>query len=180
MIRSAAIKAENAAVAWSNAPARVYHGTTLAHAQLIVSHGINPRAGRGAADFGQGFYVTTTLHQAQQWANQKVRNLPSHVAGIAAVLSFDLDRDLAAACEHLTFVLADSDYHDFVLFNRLGSATHGRSGGAAYALVHGPVAAFPQSITYANCDQICCIGANAVAALGAPLGGIATGNPLFP
>jgi len=167
-------------VAWTNASARVYHGTTLTNARQIATYGINPHAGRGAADFGQGFYVTSVLHQAQQWANQKVRNLPPHVPDIAAVLTFDMDRDRAAACEHLAFVVADSDYHDFVLFNRLGSLTHHRKGGVPYELVYGPVAAYPQSITYANCDQICCIGTNAVAALGAPVGSIATGSPLFP
>lgn len=164
---------------WSNSPAKVYHGTTRQDALSIVGSGPNPAFGRGAADFGQGFYVTSNLHQAQQWANQKVRSLPgSH---IAAVLTFDLDRDLVGAYgDHLAFVLPDGAFHDFVLFNRLGSSTHGRAARKPYDVVYGPVAAFPQSITYANCDQICFVaGGAAVGALGLPGPNILYGNPVY-
>jgi hypothetical protein len=152
----------------------------------MSSGGPNPSLGRGAADFGQGFYVTSVLHQAQQWANQKVRNLPVRLLGtpgaVAAVLTFRMDRDAAGKYgDHLTFVIADAQFYDFVLFNRLGSATHGRTGGRPYDLVYGPVAAFPQTITYANCDQICFVaGGRALGALSGPTGTPSQGNPLFP
>jgi hypothetical protein len=162
----------------------VYHGTTLTNAQNILASGVNPLLGRAAADFGQGFYVTTALHQAQQWANQKVRNLQPSVAGVAAVLTFNMDRDLAALIgDHLAFVIADAAFHDFALYNRLGSGTHARSRGVPYDLVYGPVAAFPQTITYANCDQICFLAGaatvRALRALGQALPNPSVGNPLF-
>jgi hypothetical protein len=168
-------------VVWTNAAAKVYHGTTESAARSIVLGGVNPSFGRGAADFGQGFYVTSDLHQARQWANQKVRaSTGSHNA---AVLEFDLDRDkLASHGDHLTFILPDSAFHDFVLFNRLGGSNHYRAGGSPYDVVYGPVAAFPQTIIYANCDQICFVAAarpSALAALGAPNSAFQIGNPYF-
>lgn len=94
---------------WENKPAKVYHGTTDRYATAIRRNGVDLSKGRGAADFGRGFYLTTSLYQAQQWANQKFRNVRSgrgHHA--AAVVAFHLDRDLAGKLgDHLTFVLAD-------------------------------------------------------------------------
>jgi hypothetical protein len=126
--------------------------------------------------------VTSDLHQAQQWANKKARGTPgSHNA---AVLEFDLDRDkIGVYGDHLTFVLADSAFHDFVLFNRLGSSTHGRVGRKPYDVVYGPVAAFPQTLTYANCDQICFVSGgspSAINALGRPYPNFPLANPYFP
>ena len=120
---------------WSNAPARVYHGTSLTHADSIRAratqlgtNGIDLALGRGDADFGQGFYVTTVVHQAQQWANVKVtmgrsptRLFAITAADTAAVLAFDLDRDIAGRREYLTFVVEDLEFHQFVLFHRLGT-----------------------------------------------------------
>jgi hypothetical protein len=165
---------------WTNSPARVFHGTTLSNAKNIIKNDPDPTRGRAAADFGQGFYVTSVLHQAQQWANLKVRNLPPHLSDKAAVVEFDMNRDVAGQLgDHLTFVVADSAFHDFVLFNRLGSATHGRGQKGQYDLVYGPVAAFPQTLTYANCDQICFLSQRAVQALTAR-GNPSEGNPYFP
>lgn len=129
---------------WTNAPARVYHGTTLAAAYNIIAqatrlgtNGIDRTLGRLDADFGQGFYVTTVLHQAQQWANNKVRDAQAPTlllnitsADTAAVLIFDMDRDIAGDGDNLTFVVEDSAFHEFVLFNRLRNSAHARGGGA--------------------------------------------------
>ncbi len=165
---------------WNNTPRKVYHGTIDPHVAAI-SGGVNPAAGRGAADFGQGFYVTTDLHQAEQWANQKARSMPS--APNAAVLTFELDRDLIATLgDHLTFVLADIDFYDFVLFNRFGSPSHKRSSGYPYDVVYGPVAAHPQTISFSGCDQICFVagGRNVTKAIQAlTLVSHISGTPLF-
>lgn len=178
---------------WTNAPARVYHGTTLARANSIRTratqlgtNGIDLALGRGGADFGRGFYVTTVLHQAEQWANVKVTDTQPSIqfattaADTAAVLVFEVERDLAGRCDHLTFVVEDLEFHQFVLFNRLGNSAHARGGGDPYDMVYGPVAAYPQSITYSDCDQICFLTDRALAALGPPLPDRLEGFPLFP
>ena len=171
---------------WTNAPARVYHGTTFTNAMKIIassrsssSNGIDLSLGDPNKDFGQGFYVTTVLHQAKQWANQKVRKLPARLNDDAAVLTFDMDRDTAGSCgDHLAFVIADDPFYEFVLYNRLGGPTHHRT--TNYDIVYGPVAAFPQTISFQGCDQICFLSAKALASLGPPLANPRRGNPFFP
>jgi hypothetical protein len=165
---------------WTNSPAVVYHGTDEFSADNIRNNGIMLSLSRPAADFGRGFYVTSNLHQAEQWANQKIDHLPTGVSARAAVLALDLDRDLAADLDdHLTFVIADAAFYDFVIYNRLGGPYHRRNGGTAYDLVYGPVAAYPQTLTYANCDQICVLTQRALTALSVRQGTPAYGNPLF-
>ncbi|MCV0426217.1 MAG: DUF3990 domain-containing protein [Roseibium sp.] len=153
---------------WNNTT-RVYHGTLDIHA-VNVANRPNPNLGRSAADFGKGFYVTSSLHQARQWANQKVRTWPSSRGPVnAAVLEFEMDWDWpnASVFDVLSFVIDDTPFHEFVILNRLGGTKHKRSGAHAFDMVVGPVAAFPQTLTYANCDQICfaASGGNVTAAL---------------
>jgi Protein of unknown function (DUF3990) len=166
---------------WVNGPVVVYHGTDEISARNIQNNGIQLALCRPAADFGRGFYVTSNLHQAEQWANQKMGHLPQgSAARLAAVLTFDLDRDAAADLDdHLTFVIADPAFHDFVIYNRLGGPHHHRNIGVGYDLVYGPVAAYPQTITYANCDQICFLNQRALGGLTIRSGTPAYGNPLF-
>ena len=170
---------EELCVVWSNAPARVYHGTTLTAAKEIRDYGPDPTRGSAVADFGLGFYVTTSLHQAQQWANQKVRKDPrgTHVA---ALVSFYMDRDLAGSFkDHLSFVIADKDFHDFVLYNRLLGVNHGPSRSRPYDVIYGPVAAYPQTIIYTDCDQICfSAGSKAISSLGSS--SVSASSSLFP
>lgn len=169
---------------WTNAPAVLYHGTDEIAANSIITRGIRLSASRPAADFGSGFYLTSSLHQAEQWANQKISRIPSPAAGApairAAVLTFEFDRDVAADLDdHLTFVLPNVDFFDFVAFNRLGSANHARASGVSYDLVYGPLAAYPQLLTYGNCDQLCLLSQRAVAAVTRRAGTPAYGTPFF-
>lgn len=141
---------------WTNTT-RVFHGTLDIHAYSVAKKP-NPKLGRSAADFGKGFYLTSSLHQAKQWANQKVRTqIASGTPVNAAVLEFEMNWDwpLTPAFDVMSFVIDDTPFHDFVVLNRLGSTKHKRRGAYAFDVVVGPVAAFPQTLTYANCDQIC-------------------------
>jgi hypothetical protein len=169
---------------WTNAPALLYHGTDEIAANNIILTGIRLSSSRPAADFGSGFYLTSNLHQAEQWANQKVRRMPPPPAGSpvirATVLMYDFDRDAAADLDdHLTFVLPTSDFFDFVAYNKRGGAYHARLGGVSYDLVYGPLAAFPQTLTYENCDQLCLLTSKAVAAVTRRAGPPALGTPFF-
>ena len=53
----------------------LYHGTDLASANKIINSQINLNFCKPLTDFGQGFYTTTYLHQAKNWANIRVLRL---------------------------------------------------------------------------------------------------------
>jgi Protein of unknown function (DUF3990) len=148
---------------WTNAAQLIYHGTDEHSAAQILANGIHLASCRPLADFGPGFYVTSSLHQAQQWANQKVRRIQA-LGGPsvrAAVVMFDFDRDKAGDLnDHLTFVIAGADFFDFVNYNRTDGNKHHRA--AFYDAVYGPVSAYPETIMYMNCDQICLLTTQAV------------------
>jgi hypothetical protein len=136
---------------WSNGRLTVYHGTDAVSANLPV-----PVAGqqapfsvqlsqcRPATDFGRGFYTTTSIHQARQWANSKVRRVRRRNRTAGLVLRFDLDRDRLAKLESLVFVRPIQDYWDFVTHCRSGGSVHGRRGSTReYDVVYGLVTMWP-------------------------------------
>jgi Protein of unknown function (DUF3990) len=151
-------------MAWTNAPQVVYHGTDETAANDILKTTIslsrcNPRSG-----FGQGFYVTSVLHEARFWADWRAHN----TKGRSAVMAFDLNLDaIASAADHVVFTLADNNFHDFVRHNRLKMGPdHGRTGNSSahrshvpprpnYDIVYGPVSRYPEHLHYVDWDQIC-------------------------
>lgn len=142
---------------WRNQKLVVYHGTY----DGALSAGISLALCRPATDFGQAFYTTTHLHQAKQWANEKVRERGRRgVPSTAAVYSFELDRDDLAACDWLVFPRAIRDFWSFVTYCRRGANDHARStttagnGKVIYDVVVGPVTLWPQRLTIGDCDQI--------------------------
>lgn len=149
-------------MAWTNPDLTLFHGTLERHANSILSLGVNLAHGRVSVDFGQGFYLTTSRHQAEQWANTAQRRAARQGGSErAAVLSYDIDRNALAACATLIFTLeaSDSGYWDFVAHCR-GSVTTthactlaGRIPGDIYDVVVGPVTVWPQSIVLKDCDQ---------------------------
>ena len=155
--------------AWKNGKLTVYHGTDdlqvfgiptlpLTPSQLPKTVPFIPNLAlcRPFTDFGKGFYVTTSLHQAKQWANARVRRIlaPGPVQ-FAVVLRFQIDRDQLAAAESLVFVRDTQDYWDFVHYCRLGFPPHRRSSAnKEYEVVYGPVALWPSQLLIQNCDQI--------------------------
>src|ERR1041384_5661929 len=89
---------------WNNGPLTLYHGCS--HKSLSswdprgiqinsFTHNINISVCRRRSDFGQGFYTTTSEHQARQWANQQIRRATvkqASASDIASVLRFEVDR----------------------------------------------------------------------------------------
>lgn len=149
----------------------VYHGTdsnsvrasAIASGQPLVFAVSLPLC-RPYTDFGQGFYVTTYLHQAEQWANKRARTIngapraPSPPT-VATVLHFSLNRDELAGLESLTFVSEASNFWDLVTDCRGRFPPHQRVLGgtvkqAQYDLVYGPVSLWPQKLVIKDCDQI--------------------------
>lgn len=167
-------------MAWTNGVLTLYHGTDDGSATQI-RHGIQLHLGRPLADFGQGFYTTTSLHQARNWANMRCRRLrrrPGSSRPTATVLQFDVDRDQLAGLEMLTFVIETSsaDYWDLV--------HHCRGGGRnriarVYDAVFGLVSLWPQTLVIKDCDQMSFHTGLALTVL--PQAKIAAqGSPLFP
>ena len=156
---------------WSNGKLTVYHGTdtlTLgAHGPFKVGGSLAGFVAdlnycRALTDFGKGFYTTTKLHQAREWANARTRRLrrskrlrASPVQPWGLVLQFDLDRSWLASQESLVFVHEVSDFWDFVTHCRAGFAVHARAHpNVAYDVVYGLVTIWRQKLLIQDCDQI--------------------------
>src|SRR5439155_27066806 len=108
---------------------------TLSH-----NHSIDLSLGAPLADFGRGFYMTTSRNQAKNWANVRCIRQQS---GIATVLLFEVDRYLLTQIQILCFVteVSNSDYWDLVKDCRQGIiGSHGLANQYNYDVVFGPVA----------------------------------------
>lgn len=170
-------------MAWSNGPVELFHGTDsgslaaygplTSGAPLPRPFPISLRLCRPFTDFGQGFYTTTSLHQAKEWANARARRAtrsPRGSAAIAVVLAFTVDRDWLASLESLMFVRPIQDYWDFVTACRTGLAPHGRATlSGLYDVVYGPVTIWPQRLLILDCDQISFHTPGAIGALPTPI-----------
>jgi hypothetical protein len=140
-------------MAWANNPIIVYHGTDNLSADSISISGLNPSLFKADTDFGAGFYVTPVLHQAQQWANEKVRKTPG--VQNAEVLGYALSRSMIESLSHLTFITDTDDFHELVDYCRKKNPNHGPAPRRVpYAIVYGPVSLHPQRLAIADCEQI--------------------------
>jgi hypothetical protein len=160
---------------WTNPPLSVYHGTDNRSAGAIGVTSPAPLPAfipnlalcRPFTDFGQGFYTTTNLHQARQWANTRVLGGPG-LGAYAVVLRFDLDRDWLASLDTLAFVRPTADFWSLVTDCRQGFPPHQRQPPAPlpYEVVYGPVTLWPQILVISDCVQVSFHTQNAVAGLG--------------
>lgn len=149
---------------WSNGSLVLYHGTTNIAASAIIEqsgsgfHSIDLSLCSPNADFGQGFYLTTVLIQAEDWADRKYRNSPRKTKEItnAVVLKFEIDRNHLASLLSLCFVTdsSNSDYRDFVEHCRNQVGTHLLYGSRNYDIVFGPVTLWPQRLVIKDADQM--------------------------
>lgn len=151
---------------WSNGALALFHGTdtrslsaygSLAQSTALSGFAVNLGLCRPLTDFGRGFYTTSSVHQAREWANARARRIAMSRKGSGAaalVLRFDVDRDWLAALAGLTFVRAIQDYWDFVSHCRMGGAPlQGRASGP-FDVVFGPVTIWPSRLLIYDCDQI--------------------------
>ena len=139
---------------WTNQQVTLYHGTIQAFLPSILA-GIDLDHGRTHTDFGQGFYTTTWLRQAQTRAWQLAENRKSP----PVVVRFDVDREVLATLDSLWFVCGSftaDDFWSLVYHCRSGHPDHGRaSNNGWYDLVVGPVvASWKQRLVFAESDQI--------------------------
>lgn len=105
----------------------LYHGSnlTVEHPRLVPQNRF--------LDFGPGFYTTTNLAQAEDFALKVTRKRKT---GVATVNVYKIDEDKAfAACQILKFNGPDGQWLDFIAENRNGIYQ-----GPGYDMVYGPVA----------------------------------------
>lgn len=152
---------------WKNDPITLYHGTddlaakAITTAQPPFSHGIDINRCSRLTDFGQGFYTTTNLHQAKNWANVRYRlsiQKPGQpTPARAVVLKFDVDRDDLGSLHSMAFVVEPTqgggDFWDFVRNCRHGRP-HRPQARTFYDAVLGLVSLWPQTLTIKDCDQV--------------------------
>ncbi|MBV9854403.1 MAG: fibronectin type III domain-containing protein [Streptosporangiaceae bacterium] len=111
-----------------------YHGTSLAYAQDIQANGIDLTKSDPDTDFGMGFYVTTSLSQAQQWARKNFRGqTPS-------VVHFRIPASSLAPGSLCGLVFPTSNPPaDFFSFTKWIGLHTPPIGGAGYDFVEGPL-----------------------------------------
>ena len=138
-------------------------------------HGIDLAYSAPLTDFGRGFYTTTYLDQAKNWANDRCLKIRNALRGLlqppklvlATVLRFEVDRNEIAKLQWLSFVRENQDYWDFVQYCRQGRGSHRPTGN--YDIVSGPVSLWSQRLVIKDCDQISFHTSGALAILPTPV-----------
>src|ERR1700753_104145 len=75
-------------------------------------HNIDPMVGAVRPDFGRGFYTTTWLHQAKNWANHRVGKLRRRFPSAkAVVLRMRVKRNSFASLQSLIFASDRDAYY---------------------------------------------------------------------
>jgi hypothetical protein len=106
---------------------KVYHGSYMPIEQIDLSKCEKRR------DFGQGFYVTNILEQAEFWAKRK--GIANKTKGFVTEFDFDEEAFEDNDLKVLRFDEYSEAWLDFVVLNRQkGSKAH------TYDIVEGPVA----------------------------------------
>jgi hypothetical protein len=140
---------------WTNQELVLYHGTIDFYQESILS-GVSVLRGRSRKDFGRGFYTTTRLAQAREFASK----VSQRIAGSQPiVIRWTLSRDQLARLESVWFVRggADaSDYWGLIGYCRSGGVAQGRVVNHGwYDVAVGPVMRSPRRRTvYPGYDQI--------------------------
>ena len=129
-----------------------YHGTTtLQHFKMMESQGIQLDYSATATDYGQGFYVTTNLKQAELWAARKATKErfehlrknrstdPTVVKSLIqpVALLYALDYKGLSLLKGKKFESPGPEWADFIMSNRLAPIRYTE---LTYDYAVGPVA----------------------------------------
>lgn len=121
----------------------MYHNikTTLYHGTISEIQAVDVRLGRGKKDFGRGFYMATSMKQAEGMMNKKYREAmkrknPKERSNFSKRLyEVTLDKSILPTLKIKIFQKADMEWLDFILMCREnGDVPHD------YDLVIGPTA----------------------------------------
>ena len=108
---------------------KLYHGSHIAVPAPLVG------LGRKKVDFGQGFYLTKLLSQAQSWAKTIASRKGRTTAPIVSMYSFDYDAIRSKEYRVKVFEAYDLEWLDYVIDCR-----HGGMMQYSYDIVEGGVA----------------------------------------
>ncbi len=181
---------------WQNSDLVVYHGSDEVSANRIrktsmtSQNGIDLKLCKPRTDFGRGFYTTTNLHQARNWANLRAKRLNAASANSAraTVIQFSVKRDEFTRLNTLCFVTeglnpGNSDYWEFVSSCRNATISDHQfkpdpalPATSNYDVVIGIVSLWPQTLVVKDCDQVSFHTPKAITFLLSPTL-ILTGNP---
>jgi hypothetical protein len=105
----------------------IYHGsdTPVENPKILISNRL--------LDFGEGFYTTSSLEQAQRWA-KRVREIKKSKEQIVSIYEFDADK----AEKDLKIIKFDSPDHEWLHF--ISACRSGKETNLEYDIVMGPVA----------------------------------------
>ena len=105
----------------------IYHGsdTPVKNPRILISNRL--------LDFGEGFYSTSSLEQAQRWA-KRVRERNKTKEEVVSIYEFDADK----AEKDLKIIKFDSPDSKWLHF--ISSCRSGKEAGLEYDIVIGPVA----------------------------------------
>jgi len=105
----------------------IYHGsdTPVETPKILTSNRL--------LDFGEGFYTTSSLEQAQRWA-KRVREVKKSKEQIVSIYEFDVDK----AEKELKILKFDSPNHDWLQF--ISACRSGKETNVEYDIAMGPVA----------------------------------------
>ncbi len=125
---------------WTNQDLILYHGTVDIHYSSILQ-AVDVTKGRHLTDFGRGFYTTTLLSQAGNWA---WRMGLGRTGSNPVVIEFTVSRDHLATLESVWFAHGAPNaesYWSLVCHCRSGGGGHARiSNGGWYDIAIGPLA----------------------------------------
>lgn len=175
---------------WINDEMVLYHGCSdqslfpINQKGIVVDggpHHISPTVGALRPDFGPGFYTTTWLHQAKNWANIRVSKLQArHPAVKAVVLSMRVERNRFANLQSLVFPSDRDNFYKFVAYCRGGGTPHAdlayRS--SPYDVIAGPVTLAGQTMAVGGGDQVSFHTATGTSAISG-VTVLETGSPIF-
>lgn len=92
----------------------LYHGSSVIVRQPeLLNH-------QRALDFGAGFYTTSDLAQAKQWAERKALRLSQQNAFVSC---YQIDDSIFHTLNILSFETADEAWLNFIVANRTGKNT---------------------------------------------------------
>lgn len=104
---------------------KLYHGSTVIIDNPKIIHPTR------TLDYGAGFYTTTSLSQATDWARRRIK----YATDYGYVSVYDFDETKLGTLNVLHFETPNSDWVDFVEKNRQDPAFDHN-----YDIVYGPVA----------------------------------------
>ena len=113
----------------------LHHATKVTGTASILANGIDVTYGREYLDFGQAFYITNDIEQAEDWIFKKFK-------GYGDILVFQVDEEIFAEYEGKTFHGNTKAWRTFVYDNRVGPPSHVKE----YDYVEGPYLANPKQV----------------------------------